>query len=78
MKILTLVSLGTDAAGEEEAEVRALDTVPTSVSTILANIAAILRSSLRQICVFAITPRPFIVPYIEDGASLGWGLGRYN
>lgn len=75
VQVFALVAFGTQASGEEEAEVRAGDCVGAGVARVGGDGAAAGRGGLREVFVFAIAAGPFVVPDVEDGAGLGGRLG---
>src|SRR4051794_34990495 len=73
MQILTLMALGAQSPGKEKAEIRARCLVCTSITAVSADIASRGRSCFRQISVFSVAARPFVVPDVENSTRLrGW------
>ena len=75
VQVFALVTLGTDTAGEEQAEKRPCHFIRACVSTVLGNIASRRRCLLGEVLVLAVTARPLVVPDVKDGTGL---RGRFG
>ncbi len=75
MQVLAFVALWAQAFREEQAEVAAGDFVGARVARVRRNVAAACSGVLAEVFVLAVAAGPFVVPDVEDGACLGWGLG---
>src|ERR1700722_11289 len=75
MQILTLMALGAQSSGKEKAEIRARCLVCTSITAVFANIASRTLSCFREVSIFSVAARPFVVPDVEDSPRLMSWLG---
>jgi len=75
MQILALLTLWTQTPGEEEAKVRPRLPVCAREARVARDVAASGCGALVVEGVVAVAAGPFVVPYVEDCARLGWGLG---
>ena len=78
MEVLALLTLWADPPREEEAEEGARDGSSFGVTAVEGDVAAACRVGLGEVLVFPVAAGPFVVPDVEDGASLGGGLGGHG
>ena len=69
------MALGTDSAGEEQAEIRAGHLVGGCPAGVEGHVTAAEGVGFGEERVFAVAAGPFVVPYVEDGAGLGGLVG---
>jgi len=69
------MALGAQSSGKEKAEIRARCLVGTSITAVSADIAARRGSCFREVSIFSVAARPFVVPDVENSTRLWRRLG---
>ena len=72
MQVLAVHPSWADSPCKKQAEITSWRFICFRISRVRGNDAPRGRGSLAEIFVFAVAPRPFVVPYVEDGTSRYW------